>query len=306
MAEMSGRSLRGAQGGSEAALAELFRLHWPDVRTGRRTSSSTTPRLPEDIAQEAFLAAIRNLDRFDRRRPFAPWLHRIVVNRAIDHARARVRCGRRDRTCSRRSRPPPSSTRPRRRRRCFPRSAACRRISAPWSSSATCSSHTPGEIATNDECSAGHRQLPAAARPRCDAGRAVSNALDRVRLPDADATEERARRVVLAAFETHARARNAAAARPCRGDHGRTRHGGDWPSQLQARRAWPSSIASARLRRRRALLRRRSSRFPRRAGCLSPPTQASGSSRQTGAGTAPRRLPRGELVALRTLPRCAP
>ncbi len=31
---------------------------------------------------------LRSLDRFDRRRPFAPWLHRIVVNRAIDWARA--------------------------------------------------------------------------------------------------------------------------------------------------------------------------------------------------------------------------
>jgi len=41
----------------------------------------------EDIAQEAFLAAVRALDRFDRRRPFGPWLHRIVVNRAIDWAR---------------------------------------------------------------------------------------------------------------------------------------------------------------------------------------------------------------------------
>lgn len=44
----------------------------------------------EDIAQEAFLAAVRNLDRFDRKRPFGPWLHRIVVNRAIDWARARA------------------------------------------------------------------------------------------------------------------------------------------------------------------------------------------------------------------------
>src|SRR5262249_52732816 len=34
-------------------------------------------------------AAVRNLDRFDRRRPFGPWLHRIVVNRAIDWTRAR-------------------------------------------------------------------------------------------------------------------------------------------------------------------------------------------------------------------------
>src|SRR5207248_2909734 len=37
-----------------------------------------------------FLAALRALDRFDRRRPFGPWLHRIVVNRAIDWARARA------------------------------------------------------------------------------------------------------------------------------------------------------------------------------------------------------------------------
>jgi RNA polymerase sigma-70 factor (ECF subfamily) len=43
----------------------------------------------EDVAQEAFLAAVRSLDRFDRGRPFGPWLHRIVVNRAIDYARAR-------------------------------------------------------------------------------------------------------------------------------------------------------------------------------------------------------------------------
>src|SRR5207248_7824459 len=35
------------------------------------------------------LAAVRALDRFDRRRPFGPWLHRIVVNRAIDWARRR-------------------------------------------------------------------------------------------------------------------------------------------------------------------------------------------------------------------------
>ena len=53
----------------------------------------------------AFLAAIRSLDRFDRRRPFGPWLHRIVVNRAIDWARARrLRGG--DRARGRRGRSP--------------------------------------------------------------------------------------------------------------------------------------------------------------------------------------------------------
>lgn len=44
----------------------------------------------EDIAQEALVAAVRSLGRFDRRRPFAPWLRRIVVNRAIDWTRMRA------------------------------------------------------------------------------------------------------------------------------------------------------------------------------------------------------------------------
>lgn len=35
------------------------------------------------------MSAIRRLDSFDRGRPFGPWLHRIVVNRAIDWVRAR-------------------------------------------------------------------------------------------------------------------------------------------------------------------------------------------------------------------------
>jgi RNA polymerase sigma-70 factor (ECF subfamily) len=45
----------------------------------------------EDATQEAMLAAVRALDRFDRRRPFRPWLHRIVVNRALDRRRVDVR-----------------------------------------------------------------------------------------------------------------------------------------------------------------------------------------------------------------------
>jgi RNA polymerase sigma-70 factor, ECF subfamily len=81
--------VRGAQGGSEAALDELFRLHWSRAHRAAYLVVRDAAAA-EDIAQEAFLAAIRNLDRFDRRRPFAPWLHRIVVNRAIDHARARA------------------------------------------------------------------------------------------------------------------------------------------------------------------------------------------------------------------------
>ena len=80
--------IRGAQRGSVADLERLFREHWPRAYRAARLITGDAAAA-EDIAQEAFLAAIRNLDRFDRRRPFAPWLHRIVVNRAIDWTRAR-------------------------------------------------------------------------------------------------------------------------------------------------------------------------------------------------------------------------
>jgi RNA polymerase sigma-70 factor (ECF subfamily) len=80
--------IRGAQRGSAADLERLFREHWPRAFRAARLVTGDAAAA-EDIAQEAFLAAIRNLDRFDRRRPFGPWLHRIVVNRAIDWTRAR-------------------------------------------------------------------------------------------------------------------------------------------------------------------------------------------------------------------------
>jgi RNA polymerase sigma-70 factor (ECF subfamily) len=81
--------VRAAQAGSHEAMEALFRVHWgPAHRAAFLIVHDAAAA--EDIAQEAFLAAIRALDRFDRRRPFGPWLHRIVVNRAIDWARARA------------------------------------------------------------------------------------------------------------------------------------------------------------------------------------------------------------------------
>src|SRR5919199_264121 len=81
--------VRRAQAGSPSAIEALYRLHWPRAYRAAYLVVHDAAGA-EDIAQEAFLAAVRSLDRFDRRRPFAPWLHRIVVNRAIDWARART------------------------------------------------------------------------------------------------------------------------------------------------------------------------------------------------------------------------
>jgi len=82
------RWIKAAQAGSDEALEHLYQRHW---RWAHRAAYLVVhdAAAAEDIAQEAFLSAIRSLDRFDRARPFGPWLNRIVVNRAIDWARAR-------------------------------------------------------------------------------------------------------------------------------------------------------------------------------------------------------------------------
>src|SRR5216117_3697660 len=81
--------IRGAQRGSVSDLEALYREHWPRAYRAAYLVVHDAAAA-EDIAQEAFLAAVRALDRFDRRRPFGPWLHRIAVNRAIDWTRARA------------------------------------------------------------------------------------------------------------------------------------------------------------------------------------------------------------------------
>jgi RNA polymerase sigma-70 factor, ECF subfamily len=82
--------IRHARRGSADAVEALVRRHWADAHRAAFLIVHDAAAA-EDIAQEAMLAAVRALDRFDRRRPFRPWLHRIVVNRSLDWVRARRR-----------------------------------------------------------------------------------------------------------------------------------------------------------------------------------------------------------------------
>ena len=43
----------------------------------------------EDVAQESFIKTYQTLDRFDRERPFAPWLYRITTNTALNWIKRR-------------------------------------------------------------------------------------------------------------------------------------------------------------------------------------------------------------------------
>jgi RNA polymerase sigma-70 factor, ECF subfamily len=79
------------QGSSEAAEV-LFDRYWPHA--WRAAYAVTADRgLADDAAQEAMVKAFGTLHRFDETRPFAPWLKRITVNRAIDHLRRNRRVG---------------------------------------------------------------------------------------------------------------------------------------------------------------------------------------------------------------------
>jgi RNA polymerase sigma-70 factor, ECF subfamily len=82
-------AVRAALRGDAAGVDWLFREHWPSAYRAAWLIVRDEPAA-EDIAQEAFLAALRALDRFDRARPFGPWLRTIVARRAIDAARARA------------------------------------------------------------------------------------------------------------------------------------------------------------------------------------------------------------------------
>ena len=80
--------IRGAQAGSLPDLEALFREHWTRAYRAAYLVALDSAA-SEEMAQETFLGAIRTLDRFDRGRPFGSWLHKIVVNHAINWSTAR-------------------------------------------------------------------------------------------------------------------------------------------------------------------------------------------------------------------------
>jgi RNA polymerase sigma-70 factor (ECF subfamily) len=77
------------QGGDHAAFNELVDRHM-------RRAFAVAYRLlgqrqdAEDVVQDSFLAALTKIDTFEVGRPFAPWLFRIVANRALNLRKSRA------------------------------------------------------------------------------------------------------------------------------------------------------------------------------------------------------------------------
>jgi RNA polymerase sigma-70 factor (ECF subfamily) len=80
--------IRLAQQGDTEAFGQLVVQHQQAVfniayrMVGNRQEA-------EDVAQDSFVRTYQALERFDRQRPFAPWLYRITTNTALNWLRRR-------------------------------------------------------------------------------------------------------------------------------------------------------------------------------------------------------------------------
>lgn len=88
MNERDGAAIAAVQAGDPQAFRALVDAHSRYVfHVAHRLTGNATDA--EDVVQETFLKAYRQLGRFEARADFRTWLHRITVNCAVDLIRAR-------------------------------------------------------------------------------------------------------------------------------------------------------------------------------------------------------------------------
>lgn len=79
-----------AQGGDRGALDQLLRRHYDRVHAVCRRITGHDADAA-DAAQDAMIAIVRNLERFDGRSSFGTWAYRIATNCSLDELRRRKR-----------------------------------------------------------------------------------------------------------------------------------------------------------------------------------------------------------------------
>lgn len=90
MTENEANLVERSQSGDQEAFRLLVEMHSADAfRLACRLVGD--PESADDVVQEALLRAWRSLHRFDARSRFSTWLHRILVNCAMDQLRRRQR-----------------------------------------------------------------------------------------------------------------------------------------------------------------------------------------------------------------------
>lgn len=79
-----------AQAGDRAALDQLLRRHYDRMHAVCRRITGNDADAA-DAAQEAMIAVVRGLARFDGRSAFGTWVYRIATNASLDELRRRRR-----------------------------------------------------------------------------------------------------------------------------------------------------------------------------------------------------------------------
>jgi RNA polymerase sigma-70 factor (ECF subfamily) len=88
MPEDDAAAIARARGGDSEAFRLLVERHSRSVyKVAYRVTGN--PEDAEDVVQETFLKAYRQLDRFEERASFGTWLHRIAWNCSVDLLRSR-------------------------------------------------------------------------------------------------------------------------------------------------------------------------------------------------------------------------
>ena len=82
--------VRAAQQGDRAAMDQLLRRHYDRVHSVCRRITGNEADAA-DAAQEAMIAMVRGLRRFDGRSSFGTWAYRIATNASLDELRRRRR-----------------------------------------------------------------------------------------------------------------------------------------------------------------------------------------------------------------------
>jgi RNA polymerase sigma-70 factor, ECF subfamily len=72
--------------GDERAFRELFRRHSPAMKRLAR-GYVESDAVAEEVVQEAWVAILRGIDRFEGRSAFGTWMFSILINQAKSHGR---------------------------------------------------------------------------------------------------------------------------------------------------------------------------------------------------------------------------
>ena len=84
--KLSSRLVEQAKAGQEAAFEQLVRIYQADVR-GFFMRRLGRQAVADDLAQEVFIAAIRNIEQLNDNSSFRGWLMGISRNKMIDYLR---------------------------------------------------------------------------------------------------------------------------------------------------------------------------------------------------------------------------